>query len=142
MLNRSIRPAVVIAGIAVLIAVTSVPVHSQGAGDAEALFKSKCAMCHGADAMGKTPMGAKLNIPNLRAPEVHKLSLGEVTAVIAKGKNKMPAYEGKLTADQVANIVAGKQVIYDGFNAAIAEMNATMDEMEGILARQQKARKP
>jgi oligoendopeptidase F len=28
------------------------------------------------------------------------------------------------------------------FDAAIAEMNATMDEMEGILARQQKPRKP
>lgn len=35
-----------------------------------ATFKAKCAMCHGADGAGKTPMGAKLSIPNLVSPEV------------------------------------------------------------------------
>jgi cytochrome c6 len=94
----------VIAAIGILIFVISVQLHAQAPGDSEALFKAKCAMCHGADAAGKTPMGAKLNIPDLRAPEVQKKSVADTTGIITKGKNKMPAYEGKLTADQISQL--------------------------------------
>lgn len=69
--------------------------------EADALFKAKCVMCHGADAAGKTPMGSKLNIPDLRAPETQKKSGADLASVIAKGKNKMPAFEGKLTPGQL-----------------------------------------
>lgn len=72
--------------------------------DAAATFKAKCVMCHGADAAGKTPMGAKLNIPDLRAPETQKKSATELGTAISKGKNKMPAFEGKLTAAEVAQL--------------------------------------
>ena len=68
---------------------------------APALFKAKCAMCHGADATGNTPMGKKFNIPDLRAPEIQKKPKTELANAIAKGKNKMPAFEGKLTSDEV-----------------------------------------
>jgi 5-dehydro-2-deoxygluconokinase len=40
-------------------------------------------------------------------------------------------WQDALTADQVANIVAGKQVIYDGFNAAIAD--SAVRDRAGIL---------
>jgi len=40
-------------------------------------------------------------------------------------------WQDPLTADQVAGIVAGKQVIYDGFNAAIAD--GAVRERAGIL---------
>jgi len=73
--------------------------HAQGA--AETLFKAKCAMCHGADATGNTAMGKKFNIPDLRAPEIQKKPKAELANAIAKGKNKMPAFEGKLTSDEV-----------------------------------------
>ncbi len=73
--------------------------------DAAVTFKAKCVMCHGADAAGKTPMGAKLNIRDLHAPEVQKLTTAELTTVISKGKNKMPAFEGKLTAAEIAQLV-------------------------------------
>lgn len=72
--------------------------------DAGAVFKAKCVMCHGADAAGKTPMGAKLNIPDLRAPEIQKKSAADLGTAIAKGKNKMPAFEGKLSAAEVAQL--------------------------------------
>lgn len=72
--------------------------------DAAATFKAKCVMCHGADAAGKTPMGAKLNIRDLHAPEVQKLTAAELETVISKGKNKMPAFGGKLTAAEVAQL--------------------------------------
>ena len=94
----------VIAGIGILILVTSVQLQAQAPGDSEALFKAKCAMCHGADAAGKTAMGAKLNIPDLRAPEVQKKSAADIAGIIAKGKNKMPGYEGKLTQDQISQL--------------------------------------
>ena len=87
-----------------VVLLASVAVHSDGVADAEALFKTKCAMCHGADATGKTPMGAKLNIPDLRSPAVQNLPLSDVTAIIAKGKNRMPGYEGKLTAEQISQL--------------------------------------
>ncbi len=71
---------------------------------AEATFKAKCAMCHGADAAGKTAMGQKLNIKDLRSPEVQKMTDAELSTVITKGKNKMPAFEGKLSAAEVAQL--------------------------------------
>ena len=40
-------------------------------------------------------------------------------------------WQDPLTADQVADIVAGKQVIYDGFNAAVAD--SAVRDRAGIL---------
>jgi mono/diheme cytochrome c family protein len=77
------------------------PVFAEGP---EATFKAKCAMCHGADAAGKTPMGAKLNIPDLRSPAVKKQSLAELGQAISKGKNKMPAFEGKLSSAEISQL--------------------------------------
>jgi mono/diheme cytochrome c family protein len=69
-----------------------------------ATFKAKCAMCHGADGAGKTPMGAKLSIPNLVSPEVQKKPDTSLVESIAKGKNKMPEFGSKLTADQITQV--------------------------------------
>lgn len=74
--------------------------------DGAAIFKSKCAMCHGQDGSGKTAMGEKLNIADLRSAEVQKQTDAELSQIIAKGKNKMPAYEGKLTKEQIDQLVA------------------------------------
>ena len=70
----------------------------------EAAFKAKCVMCHGADAAGKTAMGTKLNIPDLRSPQIRKLSVAELGQTITKGKNKMPAFEGKLSSGDIAQV--------------------------------------
>ncbi len=74
--------------------------------DAATTFKAKCAMCHGADASGNTAMGKKFNIPDLRAPEIQKKSKTELAAAIAKGKNKMPAFDGKLSATEMGDLAA------------------------------------
>lgn len=71
----------------------------------ESLFKAKCAMCHGPDGAGKSPMGQALKIPDLHSEDVQKLSDAELTALIAKGKNKMPAYEAKLSKEQITKLV-------------------------------------
>ena len=70
------------------------------------LFKGKCAMCHGPDGAGKTAMGEKLKIPDLQSADVQKKSDADLKAVINKGKEKMPAYETKLSKEQIDNLVA------------------------------------
>ena len=69
------------------------------------LFKGKCAMCHGADGKGDTAMGKRLGIKDLGSADVQKQSDAELTSDITKGKGKMPAYEGKLSGDQIQDLV-------------------------------------
>jgi cytochrome c6 len=64
-------------------------------------YKSKCAMCHGADG-SKSMMGAK----PLNGAEVQGMSDADLTAAITDGKGKMPAYKGKLTDPQIKDLVA------------------------------------
>ena len=80
------------------------PANAQETG--ESLFKSKCAMCHGADGARQTPMGKALKIPDLHSEVVQKRSDAELTEIISKGKNKMPAYDTKLSKDQITKLVA------------------------------------
>ena len=80
------------------------PLRAQDTG--EALFKSKCAMCHGPDGAGKTKMGEMLKIPDLHSEQVQRQTEAQLVQVIAKGKNKMPAYEGKLTKEEIAELAA------------------------------------
>jgi mono/diheme cytochrome c family protein len=69
-------------------------------------FKSKCAMCHGDDGLGNTPMGKALGIQSYKAPEVLKLSNADLTAIITNGKNnKMPAFKGQLTDAQIKDVL-------------------------------------
>jgi cytochrome c5 len=51
-------------------------------------------------------MGKKLNVKDIGSPEVQKMTDAQLTEIVAKGKNKMPAYDGKLTADQIKALVA------------------------------------
>ncbi len=74
--------------------------------DGAATFKSKCAMCHGPDGGGKTAMGEKLKIRDLRSEEVQKQTDAELAQIVSKGKEKMPAYEGKLTKEQIDQVTA------------------------------------
>jgi mono/diheme cytochrome c family protein len=68
-------------------------------------FKAKCAACHGAAGAGDTTMGKNLKLKDLGSPEVQKLSDDELTTIISKGQGKMPAYDGKLTKDQIGDLV-------------------------------------
>ena len=65
------------------------------------LYKTKCAMCHGADGSGKAAMGTK----PLGSADVQKMSDADLTGAITNGKGKMPAYKGKLTDAQISDMV-------------------------------------
>jgi cytochrome c6 len=69
-------------------------------------YKAKCQMCHGADGLGATPAGKAMKARPFNAPDVLKESDTDLTAVIKDGKNKMPAFTGKLTGAQITDVVA------------------------------------
>ena len=66
----------------------------------EAMFKAKCAGCHGADAKGKEAMKTR----DLSSADVQKQSDADLTGIITGGKGKTPAYK-TLTPDQVKDLV-------------------------------------
>ena len=68
-------------------------------------FKAKCAACHGATGAGDTTMGKNLKLRDLGSADVQKQSDEELTTTISKGKGKMPAYDGKLTKEQITDVV-------------------------------------
>lgn len=78
---------------------------SAAAQDAAALYKTKCVACHAADGSGDTPVGKKLGVKSFSDPEVAKSTDAAWIDATKKGKNKMPAYEGKLTDDQIKDLV-------------------------------------
>jgi len=73
--------------------------------DAAANYKAKCAPCHGADGTGNTPVGKSLHVKSLASDEVQKLSDADLTKILHDGKNKMPAFNGKLTDDEIKDMV-------------------------------------
>jgi cytochrome c6 len=75
------------------------------ADDAAALFKSKCAMCHGATGAGDTPIGKSMGIKDLAAPEVQGKSDADLAKVISDGYKKMPAFKSSLSGAQVSDLV-------------------------------------
>lgn len=68
-------------------------------------YKAKCAMCHGATGAGDTVMGKNMKLRDLGSADVQKQTDDELTTIITKGKSKMPPYDGKLTKEQVGEVV-------------------------------------
>ena len=71
-----------------------------------ALYKAKCAACHGADGKGETAMGKASKLRDLGSPDVQKQSDEDLSGIITNGKNKMPAYGKSLKPEQVKDLVA------------------------------------
>jgi cytochrome c6 len=75
---------------------------SAAAQDAAATYKSKCAMCHGAD--GK---GGKMGTKDFASPDIQGMTDAQLADVITKGKApKMPAYGDKLKDSDIKDLVA------------------------------------
>src|SRR5262245_46305928 len=71
------------------------------------LFTANCAPCHGPDGKAKTPAAKKLGVKDLTQS---KLADAEIKKQIVegrkdkKGNQQMPAFEDKLSAEQIAAI--------------------------------------
>jgi len=83
---------------------SQVPARADDA--AAKLYQTKCAACHAADGSGNTAAGKALMVRDLRDAEVQKQSDADLTAAIAKGKNKMPPYEKTLKPEEITSLVA------------------------------------
>jgi mono/diheme cytochrome c family protein len=68
-------------------------------------YKSKCAMCHGADGLAGGPVGKSMKIPAFNSPESSKMSEADMIAVTKNGKGTMTGYAGKLTDAQIKDVV-------------------------------------
>jgi mono/diheme cytochrome c family protein len=68
------------------------------AADGAAIFKAKCAMCHGADGAKAMPaMGVK----PLNTPATKGKTEAALIATVTNGQGKMPAFAGKLSNDEI-----------------------------------------
>ncbi len=77
--------------IVVMLAANSAAGEDSAAG--VAVYKSKCATCHGPDG-GGTAVGKSLKVADLRSAEVQSRSDAELTQVISDGKDNMPGFKG------------------------------------------------
>lgn len=70
--------------------------------DGKALYESKCALCHGKDGVAKaTAKGSA----NLNDPAWQKANdAAAIVKLTTEGRNKMPAYKEKLSAEQLQAI--------------------------------------
>ncbi len=73
-----------------------VPRSTEGLAEARAHFADHCASCHANDGSGRTPIGENLypKAPDMRLPDTHKLSDGELFYIIQNGVRftGMPAW--------------------------------------------------
>jgi mono/diheme cytochrome c family protein len=88
---------------AVILALIATPLF---AADTAALYKTKCFACHGEKGSGDTVMGKKLGIRNLGSAAVQSQTDAVLLATIANGKQKMPAYGGKIPDADIKALVA------------------------------------
>ena len=69
-----------------------------------AMFRTKCAICHGQDGAGSA-VGKSMNVPDLRSPVVQKLPDAELAQIISNGKGGMPSFKSSLSDDQISALV-------------------------------------
>lgn len=81
----------------------AVPAIAQQGG--EATYKAKCAMCHGADGTGNTPMGKNMKLRSFKSAEDMKATDAELFKQTKDGVGKMQGYAGKLTDAQINDVV-------------------------------------
>ena len=92
------------AAVALLATMFVAPAFAQGPG--ADTYKAKCAMCHGADGLAATPMAKTMKVVSFKDPTMVSASDAQLIAATTNGKNKMPAYTGKLTDTQIKDVVA------------------------------------
>src|SRR5262249_57510403 len=79
-----------ILGTGVLAATTIFSEQARSDDKSAAVYKQKCASCHGADGKGDTPAGKATKVRSFADPEVVKLTDDVLAAVLQKRKGKIP----------------------------------------------------
>jgi mono/diheme cytochrome c family protein len=66
----------------------------------------KCVACHGATGLADTAMGKNMKVLSFKDPAMLKATDAQFFASTKDGKGKMPAYKGKLTDQQIKDVIA------------------------------------
>src|SRR5215813_2607165 len=90
--------AIVGASVLIAVGVLGAPVRSED--KSAAVYKQKCATCHGADGKGETPTGKAMKVRSFASPETAKAPDQELAEIIEKGKGKMPKYGASMNPDE------------------------------------------
>jgi cytochrome c6 len=69
-----------------------------------AMYKQKCASCHGPNGKGDTAAGRVMKLRDLSSEDVQKMTDSDLGAIISGGKGKMPPFK-TLTPDEVKGLV-------------------------------------
>lgn len=101
--EHNVNPNFRIAVLALLSVSLAVPAIAQQSG--EPTYKAKCAMCHGADGIGNTPVGKSMKLRSLKSPEDIKATDADLFKDTKSGVGKMQGYAGKLTDAQIQDVV-------------------------------------
>jgi mono/diheme cytochrome c family protein len=99
-MTKMIRSHVVLAAILSLAGVVS---FAQSSG--EALYKAKCAMCHGATGMADSGAGKAMKVKPATDPDVKKMTDTQMIAAVKDGMGKMQPFKDKLTDAQIKDAV-------------------------------------
>jgi len=79
--------------------------ESGKASSGQATFKSKCALCHGVDGGGNTPLGKQLQAADLRSNKVQKLSDEKLRQIIHDGQANMPPFADQLSTEEINQVL-------------------------------------
>jgi mono/diheme cytochrome c family protein len=96
--------AVLLAG-SIGIAVAQKPAASGKAKQGETIFKAQCIGCHNKQPGDTTPFGPP-NLHGIIGSAPPQVTAQEAAATIKSGKGIMPPFDGKLTPQDINNVVA------------------------------------
>jgi mono/diheme cytochrome c family protein len=88
--------------LAVVVSLAGAVCFAQSGG--EAIYKAKCAGCHGATGTPSAGM-AKMGVKPVSDPEIKALTVAQVSAAVKNGKGKMKPIAG-LTDAQIKDVAA------------------------------------
>ena len=106
MTNAKIRMMATTITATALVALSFLIAPARSEDRSAALYKQKCAACHGADGKADTPTGKSMKVRGFADPAVAKMSDDDLAGVIDKGKGKMPGYGKAMKPDEIKAMVA------------------------------------
>ena len=98
-MKKSFRSGIVMAAAVLLAGSTCF------AEDGSAIYKAKCAMCHGPTGTPSAGMAKAMGIKPVSDPSIQALTVAQITATVKNGKGKMKPVVG-LTDPQVQAVAA------------------------------------
>jgi cytochrome c6 len=84
--------------VALMAATTAASAFGQAGADT---YKAKCQSCHGAQGTPNPGIAKAMGVKPANDPSVTSISEADMIADTTNGKNKMPAFKGKLTDEQI-----------------------------------------